>query len=80
MGGAVSSLLFGGGKKQEAPAPDPKLELMRAEQKAKADADKKKAEDEAAEQERRRMSGNFGRRSLFTGGEQGYERPSQLGG
>jgi hypothetical protein len=78
--GSVASSLFGGGKQPAAPAPDPELERMRAEQKAKADADKKKAEDEAADQERRRMSGNFGRRSLFTGGEQGYERPSQLGG
>ena len=80
MGGPVAAFL-GGGKKQAAPAPDPELERLRAEQKAKADADKKKAEEDAADNERRRMSGNFGRRSLFVAGEQGFERPgAQLGG
>ena len=55
-------------------------ELMRRanEESAAAKADKLAIEEDMAAKKRLRMSGNYGRRSLFTNGEEGYS--ATLGG
>jgi hypothetical protein len=72
MGGVpVIGSLFGGGQKADAPDNSALLAQNKAAQDA-ASAQKKKDDDAAALQKRLRLSGNFGRRSLFTNGEEGY--------
>jgi hypothetical protein len=78
MGGVVSSI-FGGGPKAEAPDNSALLAQQAADRK-KAQDDKA-AEDQRMEEDRiKRMSGNFGRRSLFSNNEEGYTQPTKLGG
>lgn len=59
-------------KKPKVPQPDQATIDAQNEAKRKAEEERKRAEESAASTERVRQAGAFGRRSLFSYGEQGF--------